>query len=697
MSEKNYEFREEMCKVHKKDRYDKTKKPTDGQIVFDEGYTITVESVLEGVDSDILANASNDLADYFSVSMGINIEVKDKSEAKGKLITYRVDGTLPEDSYRVSVSDGSVTLTGSSARMAAQAGYYIEDLMNLEEAPFLTKGEQERSHIFRTRMTHSGVGLDMFPDEHMISIAHAGMTALLIFVKGINQTPHGYQDFNDVCKRAAKYGLDVYVYSYLRSYISPYSKKAEEFYEGLYGKLFEACPYFKGVIFVGESCEMPSKDRTNTTGILRLENKNSEGKPLVKDKPSPGWWPCYDYPIWLNMVKRIIRAKKPDAEIVFWTYNWCRQPEEARARLIRNLPKDITHMATFEMGRPIVHEGISHPPADYTIYFEGPSDYFTSEAKCAKECDLPMYSMTNTGGRTWDVGVVPYLPVPYQWMKRYEAMRYAHDNYSLVGTMECHHYGFTPSFISDLAKWAFSNPPVDLDTMLKKIVKRDFGEACVERICEAFKCFSEGISHMIATNPDQYGPCRIGPAYPFVLFEGADVVIPSEPIAMFGGNKITVPVYSYGLYNEPRQNLFEHELKCFAKAVALYEKGCEIIDSVMHLVPEEKREAAKKIRNIGEFIGRTAQTTVNIKEWYKLRVFLPEKKGDEKKKTLDALLEIANREKQNALDTIPLVEFDSRLGFEPSMEYMCDRAHIEWKLGLLQKVIDEEIPALYDK
>ena len=41
---------------------------------------------------------------------------------------------------------------------------------------------------------------------------------------------------------------------------------------------------------------------------------------------------------------------------------------------------------------------------------------------------------------------------------------------------------------------------------------------------------------------------------------------------------------------------------------------------------------------------------------------------------------IAEDEIGNALRTIPLVEADSRLGYEPSMEYMCDRAHLEWKI-----------------
>jgi len=50
---------------------------------------------------------------------------------------------------------------------------------------------------------------------------------------------------------------------------------------------------------------------------------------------------------------------------------------------------------------------------------------------------------------------------------------------------------------------------------------------------------------------------------------------------------------------------------------------------------------------------------------------------------------IAADEIRNAQNTIPYVEFDSRLGFEPSMEYMTDRAHIEWKIGIVEKALNE--------
>ena len=56
----------------------------------------------------------------------------------------------------------------------------------------------------------------------------------------------------------------------------------------------------------------------------------------------------------------------------------------------------------------------------------------------------------------------------------------------------------------------------------------------------------------------------------------------------------------------------------------------------------------------------------------------------------------AKREIENARNTIPFVDEDSRLGFEPSMEYMCDREHIEWKIALTEEMIANELPKYFE-
>ena len=699
----NYQFRQRMSVVHKPNRYDPAKVPADGQVAVTTQWCITYPK-----DADkVIANAVRDLEDYFATSMGVDVQVTRDSSAYDKKIVYSIDASLPANSYRIKAAADRIDLIGCSSRMAAQAGYFLEDLMNIEEAPFVAPMDEVRTSLFNPRMVHSGYGLDMYPTEHLINIAHSGISSLLVFVTDVDITPHGYHDFNDLCVRAAAYGLDVYAYSYLANRLHPDDEGAEEFYENLYGRLFDRCPYFKGLIFVGESCEFPSKD-PNCTGMRRKDNKGPDGKPLITGQPHPGWWPCYDYTDWLNLIRKIVYKRKPDADIVLWSYNWGGKPAEARKALIDTLPKDIALQATFEMCETVVRDGIANRTTDYTLFFPGPGYYFKTESQYAKENCLRLYSMTNTGGLTWDVGVVPYIPAPYQWMKRYEGMVNAHYDVGLCGTMDSHHFGFYPSFISDLAKWAFHAPAVDMDEVLHKLAGRDFAPEYADKVCEAYKYFSDGIHHLISTNPDQYGPCRCGPSFPFVLFENNDVKIPTVPYAHFGGNRICFPNYGMtvvgGVYEmnnliatEEMLAKFNYEIDNFKQTAELYDKGTQILEEIIPTLPERKQEDAMRILGLCKFIANTARTAVNMKEFYKCKVALTSAEGEAVKPLVEQVYGILQQERKNVENTIPLVEFDSRLGYEPSMEYMCDAAHLEWKLDLLDKLMNEELPRLLAK
>lgn len=58
---------------------------------------------------------------------------------------------------------------------------------------------------------------------------------------------------------------------------------------------------------------------------------------------------------------------------------------------------------------------------------------------------------------------------------------------------------------------------------------------------------------------------------------------------------------------------------------------------------------------------------------------------------VDKIIEIGQDEIKNAKDTIPLVKADSRLGWEPSMEYMTDEAHLNWKIKQVKLTIEGEL------
>lgn len=689
MAEQNYDFRARMLEVHRKNR--RVAKPLAiGQTEINSQWTITFPA-----GNQLLTTCALDLKDYFDVSMGVNVNIA--NQASDFSIVYEIDPTLKKDgAYRIDVKENQVKLIGRDERAAAQAGYLLEDLMNLEEAPYLTIGTTDRAPIFRCRMIHSGYAEDEYPDEHLNAIAHSGINTILVFVCGIDKTPMHELDFNDLIERAAKYGLDVYVYSYMKSRMHPADEGAPAFYDRLYGELFRKCPGFKGIVFVGESVEFPSKD-TRTSGMLRLDNRTPDGKKLV-NKPNPGWFPCFDYPEWLDLVKSTIRREKPDADIVFWTYNWGYCAKEDRIKLIDNLPTDISLQATFEMFEDGERQGVPTRSTDYTLSFPRAGKYFLSEAEAAARRGIPLYSMTNAGGLTWDVGVVPYEPAPYLWLKRYEDMRECHEKYGLCGSMDSHHYGFYPSFVSDLAKEYFTSDMPDGEKIIKKLIIRDWGKENAETVENAYRMFSDAIHDLITSNKDQYGPLRIGPAYPLVLFRDEKIKLWGNPNAHHKANDICNPNYKTPkLLSDPEQlEIFEGETRVYKSCADRMIGGSETLKALLPSLPESKRDHASRIAGVAEFMGRTFLTTYHVKRWYKEKFALTQKDCDVKAH-LAALREIGALEAENVKATLPLVDFDSRLGFEPSMDYTGDRAHLEWKLTLLDKVINEELAELESK
>ena len=685
--ERNYEFRKRLLEVHKRDmRDDSIWMSADGCIV-DECWEI-VYPLGEG---RVIENAAYDLLEYFRVSMGMYLRVRGSKDIVGEVATPRgkiilttaeltpelASSSEQSMAFRMYVDDG-VVVCGRADRGAAQGAYFVEERMNLARGPVIARGESDRAPLFSPRMTHSGYGLDMYPDAHIRAIAHAGMDAILVFVKDVDRTPHGYLDFNELIDRAAGFGVDVYVYSYMISERHPDDPDALEFYEGTYGRLFKQCPGFKGVVLVGESCEFPSKDpRVVPLPYYKVTKENNPGR-----LPSPGWFPCTDYPQWVNMVKGVIRAHKPDADFVLWTYNWGYVNREDRLALIRALPTDLSLEVTFEMFEKFEKPGgVNITCVDYTLSFEGPGQYFASEAAEAKARSIPLYAMANTGGLTWDIGVIPYQPCPDQWKRRYDAMLRAREEWGLSGVMESHHYGFWPSFVSELAKASFWSPAVDYEQLMLDIATRDFGAKNAQSMLEVWRLYSDGIRKYVPTNEDQYGPFRIGPAYPLVFDE--QVVIPSVDFAPHGGNKICNPVYRYDLKKLP--NLL-YEIESLGEMKALYAKGNAILASIAASLSGRQRDEAEHLLAMSRFIVNTTHTVINVKKWHLHKCKLLEGECDPAAE-IAAMRAIAADEIKNARDTIPFVEYDSRLGFEPSMEYQCDRAHIEWKIAVTERAV----------
>lgn len=693
--EKNYDFRKRMLEIHKKNIRNNQLKAENNETVLEDGAVIYVSENA----GEVIITAAKDFVDFLFTSMNISVRVKKgtaESEENSVIVTT-VEET-PSDmgtangykGFRADIG-GSIIVCGYDERGAAQGLYYLEEQMIIRRAPYLKNGTVFRKPEYSPQMVHSGYGLDEYPDEHLSAIAHEGRDAILIFTKDVNITPYGYLDFNELIHRAAKYGIDVYAYSYLPAEKHPEDEGAAEYYEEIYGRLFEKCPGLKGISLVGESVMFPSKDeKVCYNPDFNVLDKDG----LPTGKPLSGFWPCKDFPQWLELVKNTIRRHKPDADIVFWTYNWGRQPKAERIKLINALPTDISLMATFEMFEYYKIDGLREQIADYSLRFTGPGKYFTSEAEAAKKRNIRLYSMTNTGGLTWDFGVIPYEPMPFQWIKRFDEMRKAHDMYGLCGIMESHHYGFYPSFVSRLGKFAFTDRETSYEQQLRDAIAYEFGIEHMNELTAVLKLWSEAINYYTPTDNDMYGAFRIGPSYPFCLF--VQTKPPAKEYAL-NGNGIFHTEYNTVYAHEvtfdkgsPVSLKLQPEINSLAKMKTLMDKGIEILEQI-----ENANDNILYLLNLGKFISISIKTGINAKLWYRLKSRM--NACEDKKefaKIIDDMESLLKCEIENAESAVDLVEYDSRLGWEPSMEYMTDREHIEWKIKQVNYVIDTELKNL---
>ena len=680
----NYDFKSELLVIHEPDIRNQSAVKEQNEFEFFNGVKIFVKQNK----SDVVMTAVRDFEDYLFTSQNVSaIIVK---EEKGADVTIALGSNLGEADgymgYKITTTTDGITLLGYDERGIAQGLYYLEDLMNIRKAPYIKVGEVARKALFSPRKTQSPFGMFEWNDHAFQILAHRGFDAIELWIKDPWTNKRGeWIDIRLISERAKRYGIDVYVMLYAPHTAHPDDEGAQEFYDELYGTLFKVCPLLKGVTLVGEATNFASRDPN--VGLSPHAKNFVDNIPT--GKISPGWYPCSDYPKWVAMILKSIRKFSADAELIFCSYNWGFAPEEDRVRLIENLPEGITVLATWDMFQKRKTGNSTFDICDYSLSFEGPGDYFISEAKAVlKRKGIKMAAIANSSGRTWDFGTVPYEPMPEQWIKRYKNMQKAHDELGLCSIVENIHYGFHPSFITDLEKQAFFTPVEPLEQTLLNILARDFGKENLKKVKQATELFSEAITHYVPTNEDQYGGFRTGPQYP--LWSGdlaglpssipAGGKMPNRPHAMFG-NGVYFGVYTTD--NEGRNSLpgvrIYDELVANKKVEELLDKGIKVLESIEN--PNEKLE---KLILLAKFMRNSCRTVINVKEHYiinqKLTIV-----GDKAKATelIDQMEQILLRERENVLDTIPVVQLDSRLGWEPSMDYTTDENGLKWKLRQL--------------
>lgn len=690
-----YDFKKELLDVHKKNVRDKSITPGKDELVIKNATVIVLPQ-----DADkVILHAARDFQEYLMESMNVSSMLSYENVENAVTISVSINKEICEASgymgYSLDITEKGIKLEGYDNRGIAQGFYYLEDLMNIRKAPYLKKQTIRRKALFSPRFSQSPFGMFEYTDECLAYMAHRGYDAIELWIKDADLSNRNeYIDIILLCERAEKYGIDVYIELYAEHKMHPDDEGALEFYDNLYGKIFKLCPKIKGLVIEGECSEFHSRD-PKVGKAPRLANFVDN---IPTGKCTPGWWPCRDYPALMAVIQKAVYKYNPDADIIFLTYNWGYAPEEDRIELLKNLPQGISISATWDMFEQYNCINSVEDIEDYSLRFEGPGKYFISEALAAKKYGHKMYTIANTAGRTWDFGVIPYEPMPYQWIKRFRNMVQAQKDGLVSGVVENIHYGFHPSFVGDLEKHAFFTEVKPMEEVLHELLKRDFGEENLTLVDKAMKLWSDAITHYPTTNEDQYGAFRIGPSYPLWTTDPRsksltpfpeDGRMPNWGKVMFG-NGIYFPAYTpdiEGRNSLPGVRIYD-EMDEIEKMTELLRDGISVLEEV-----SKPNDNLLRLINLGYFMYRTCITAQNRKKLY---IVMQKISIAGTKDNAEALLNEAEQillsERKNVCETIPLVQVDSRLGWEPSMEYTTDEKSLRWKLRQLDYELNFNLP-----
>ena len=117
------------------------------------------------------------------------------------------------------------------------------------------------------------------------------------------------------------------------------------------------------------------------------------------------------------------------------------------------------------------------------------------------------------------------------------------------------------------------------------------------------------------------------------------------------------------------------------------------MEGIYDSLSDKRKQNAFYMINLGKLIVNCVTTAINVKQWYTLKTKLLTETDESKIiEYVDKLIEIGEDEIKNAEATIPLVQADSRLGWEPSMEYMTDEYHLRWKIKQVKQTIEGVLP-----
>ena len=729
--EKSYDYHKYLstAPVHKWRRDKNAKQEKNEMSVPDEGWKISWQSG-SGI---ILENAADDFTDYLEKSHNVIVDKEPLESLRNwKRLNKRIIvGTKEQLSgcgqelkgqkdYEIKVSPKQIIVCGYDERGAMFGLFNLESRMNLREAPFLPEDLNVVRHsLYDTRMVLSWMGWMEYPDLLLSHLVHDGFDGIYVSVyanpNGDRTTAETSTDFyarllymirkqdpakiRNLIDRAAKFGIKVYtpiIWQYLGT------PESEAGLRKLVKDIVTEFPDIKGYVLL-------------TEGFWFKEWGHGRGT----DKEYMKEW-ARNWCAAVKIVEDECHKIDPSIEILPWEYNINNRPEnvDIKQYFIQQLPDNVAPMPTWENGKSFELENVKGHLTDYSLNQIGPAEVTIAQIDEARKRGMKVFSKVDTFA-SWQYGTIPYLPCPYQWHERYNAL----EKYGINGTLESWSSGYKPNFVSELRSWAcWSNSP-ERDELFGAMASKIFGRQNKDLVLKAWDHFSQAIRFVPdtgaspGTNQAVANPLFFSEPPPrtstfnyswtnFSMWTGylGSYLNPYWPFTVswlvfvpdFTNKTNRAESYARGrsgVHATQNTKVLPLFLKYLGRANEQMEEGLKFYRQAAMNTSESKRVQAVKEVVVAEQMQRMMQSSYAMLEFEDLRMQLvQEKESRSFDKILDKMEMILKDEIDRTELSLLAATRDSRLGFQFEQDYVYTPFSLKEKLRILRENLDNELP-----
>ena len=345
-----------------------------------------------------------------------------------------------------------------------------------------------------------------------------------------------------------------------------------------------------------------------------------------------------------------MRRGNPDAEAVVWDWAW---PDDAEPEIIRLLDKrNCRLMSISERHVPTCRGGVPSKTGEYSISVVGPGVRATNFWHQARAAGLKTAAKVQPGA-TWEFSAIPYLPT--MDLVAQHAFNLAHED--VDGVMLSWSLGCCPSpnltAYRDIGR-ATKSPNEFLDALAVRL----YGPAAAPLARKAWTAFSDGFREYPFHNGTIYAaPHHMGPSNPLYL----------EPTG-YAATMVGIPYDDIRRWRSiyPEQVFVDQ----MAKVAAGFGEGCARFDAMVAKCTGAQRENARREAGMFRAAYLHFVSVVDQARFVMARERRDKAASDAERAAAKAKMrEIAARELATAKALLPLVQADSRIGYECSNHY----------------------------